>query len=336
VRPARAVRQAEAVPLEAAVAAGEPMTPCIRNRSLRLAAAVLAAFLAACSSSARPPAPANVFDTPEHAVDALNDAVSRSDLSRLTAVFGVDAQAVVDNSDVQTARQNREVFATAMKEGWRLEDQGNARILIVGNEAWPFPVPLVKDTAGWRFDTAAGKEEILARRIGRNELAVMRVCRTYVAGQRMYAAKPHDGNPRGVYAVSFRSEPNRQNGLYWQARAGQPRSPLGSLLEEAEQRATESPDIKQTPSPFHGYYFRILTGQGPSANGGAKSYIANGRMSGGFALVAWPAQHDITGVMTFVVNQDGVVYEKDLGPETETAVRSVTAYDPDASWSKAN
>jgi len=309
------------------------MTRCLSSQPVRLAVVVLAASLAACSRAAQPAAPANVFDTPEHAVDALTDAVSKSDLKRLTDVFGVSAQDVIDNSDVETARQNREVFTAAMKEGWRLTDQGNAKILVVGNEAWPFPVPLVKDAAGWRFDTVAGKEEILARRIGRNELAVIRVCRTYVAAQRLYAASAHDSNPKGVYAVSFRSDPNRQNGLYWPSKAGQPRSPLGALLEEAEQRAAEA---GAKPSPFHGYYFKILTAQGASAAGGAKNYVVNGRMTGGFALIAWPAQYDSTGVMTFMVNQDGVVHEKDLGPETESLIRNITAYDPDASWSNSN
>jgi len=299
-------------------------------RVTRLAVALL--LVAAgfgCSKSA--PRPANVFETPEAAVRSLNEAVEKSDLARVVQIFGAEGQDLVDSSDQETARRNRQVFAAAMKEAWHLEDQGATKVLIVGNEAWPFPVPLVKDGSGWRFDTAAGKEEVLARRIGRNELAVIRVCRTYVAAQRMYASSGHDANPKGVYAASFRSDAGRQNGLYWPTKAGQPRSPLGDLLQDAEQRSSEA-----SGTPFHGYYFRILTGQGPAATGGAKDYVAKGRMTSGFALIAWPAHYDATGVMTFIVNQDGVVYEKDLGPDTEAAVTNVRVYDPDPSWMQAN
>jgi hypothetical protein len=312
------------------------MTSSTLVRSKRVAALVLAASLAACSKSAPPAPPANVFATPEAAVNALKDAAAKSDVRRVMEVFGANAPDVVDASDLEAARRNREVFTAAMNEGWRLEDQGDAKILVVGGEAWPFPVPLIKEGTGWRFDTAKGKEEVLSRRIGRNELAVMRVCRTYVAAQRLYAASAHDNNPKGVYAASFGSDPNRQNGLYWPSKAGQPRSPLGALLEEAEQRAAESPNATHTPVPFHGYQFRILTAQGAAANGGAKNYVVNGRMTAGFALIAWPAQYDSTGVMTFVINQDGVIFEKDLGPDTQSAVRGITTYDPDASWSQVN
>jgi hypothetical protein len=297
------------------------------------AALWLGLSLAGCSKSAPATPSANTFDTPEAAVRSLNDAVTKGDLARVVEIFGSEGKDLVDTSDPETARRNREVVAAAMREAWHLEDQGKAKVLIVGHEGWPFPVPLVKDTSGWRFDTAAGKEEVLARRIGRNELAVIRVCRTYVAAQRAYAAFAHDKNPKGVYAVSFRSDEGRQNGLYWPAKPGQPRSPLGALLQEAEQRAASGGDAQ---APFHGYYFRILTGQGAAATGGAKDYVVKGRMTGGFALIAWPAFYDSTGVMTFIVNGDGVVYEKDLGPETDAAARKVSAYDPDGSWMPVN
>ncbi len=289
--------------------------------------------VAGCSKPAPTEATGNAFDTPEAAVRALLDAAAKSDVTRVVAIFGPEGKELIDTSEPDLARNNREVFVAAMGEGWHLEDQGKAKVLVLGNEAWPFPVPLVKDGAGWRFDTAAGKEEVLARRIGRNELAVIRICRTYVGAQHMYAANAHDKNPRGVYAATFRSDPGLQNGLYWPARAGQPRSPIGDLMPEAEHRASES---GSAGTPFHGYYFRILTGQGASADGGAKEYVVNGRMTGGFALVAWPAHYDETGVTTFVVNQDGVVYEKDLGPDTEATVQNLRVYDPDASWTRAN
>jgi len=307
------------------------MTSDVFARITRLAGALLLVGAGFACSRLAAPAPGNVFDTPESAVRSLNEAVAKGDLARVVQMFGSEGQDLIDSSDQETASRSRQVFVAAMKEAWHLEDQGAAKVLIVGNESWPFPVPLVKDGTGWRFDTAAGKEEVLARRIGRNELAVIRICRTYVAAQRVYAASAHDANPKGIYAASFRSDTGRQNGLYWPTKAGQPRSPLGDLLQEAEQRGSEA-----AASPFHGYYFRILTGQGPSATGGAKDYLANGRMTTGFALIASPAHYDATGVMTFIVNQDGVVYEKDLGPDTEAAVKNVRVYDPDQSWMHAN
>jgi hypothetical protein len=196
-------------------------------------------------------------------------------------------------------------------------------------------VPLVREEpAGWRFDTAAGKEEIIDRRIGRNELAAIRLCRTYVDAQRRYAQKGHDGKPAGLYARTFRSDPGKQNGLYWPAAHGQQRSPLGDLIAEAAEERSRGANARP-PTPLHGYYFRILTGQGASAPGGAKDYVVNGEMTGGFALVAWPARYDSTGVMTFVVNQDGVVRETDLGAGTEAAAKRLTLYDPDTSWQTA-
>ena len=193
-------------------------------------------------------------------------------------------------------------------------------------------MPLVKGAKGWSFDTAAGKEEVIARRIGRNELAVIESARAYVTAQRRYAEQGHDGNPAGVYATKFASDPGKENGLDWPAKTGQKRSPLGDLVAQAatEGRAVGGDGSK--PAPFHGYYFKILTAQGSAASGGAKQYVVKGLMSGGFALVAWPAENDVTGIMTFVVNQDGVVREKDLRPGTDAAARKMTAYNPDASW----
>ncbi len=205
-------------------------------------------------------------------------------------------------------------------------------MLIVGNEGWPFPVPLVKSANSWRFDTAAGKEEVLARRIGRNELAVIGTCRTYVAAQQHYAQQGHDGKPAGLFATTFPSDPGKQNGLYWPSARQEPRSPLGDLVAQAAQEGQQLGANREQPSPFHGYYFKILSGQGTAARGGARSYVVNGEMSGGFALVAWPAQYDATGVMTFIVNQDGIVHEKDLGAQTGATVAAMTRYNPDASW----
>jgi hypothetical protein len=273
------------------------------------------------------------FATPEDAVHALVDAVKAGNLDEVIAIFGAEGQALVDTSDPATARRNREVFVAAVAERWRLDAaDARHRTLIIGNEDWPFPVPLVNTGKSWRFDTAAGKEEVLARRIGQNELGAIATCHAYVAAQHRYARDGHDGKSAGLYASSLRSDPGRQNGLFWHAAHGEPLSPLGDLVADA---AAEGRDISRTaaaPIPFHGYYFRILTSQGAHATGGTRSYLVNGELAGGFALVAWPAQYDATGVMTFIVNQDGIVRQKDLGPDTGRRVATITAYDPDASW----
>jgi hypothetical protein len=276
--------------------------------------------------------PARQFASPEDAVKALIEAVKAGQVAGLMAILGEDGKQLVDASDAATAQQNRRVFAIAMREHWRLEDTApDRKTLVVGNEDWPFPVPLVKDKNGWHFDAEAGSEEIIARRIGRNELAAIATVRAYVTAQKRYAEQPHDGNPAGVHAIKFASDPGMENGLYWPSKAGQKKSPLGDLVAQAaaEGRAVSG---KASPSPFHGYYFKILTSQGAAAPGGKQQYMVKGQMARGFALVAWPAQYDVTGVMTFVVNHDGIVYEKDLGGGTGSAARKMTAYNPDKSW----
>ena len=265
-------------------------------------------------------------------MQALETVIATGDVHELIGLFGPDAQLLVDTTDPVTARQRREVLAVAMAEGWRLVDQASGKVLVIGNEVWPFPVPLAHNAFGWRFDTAAGKQEVLARRIGRNELAVIDIIHRYVAAQRRYAAVSHDGQPAGLYAQKIRSDPGRQNGLYWPAAGGRERSPLGELIAEAADRPSRE---GESPAPFHGYYFRILTAQGPAAERGAHNYIINGAMAGGFALVAWPAQYDVTGIMTFLVNHDGIVHEKDLGRRTGREVERLTTYDPDSSWQPA-
>jgi hypothetical protein len=294
-------------------------------------AGVAVAAAVSCRSAAPGP---RTFGTPEEAVRTLNEVVKAGKMDDLLAIFGPDGKELAGSSDPATGRRNRQVFTVAVAEGWRLVDQGTDRkVLVIGNEEWPFPVPLVREANGWRFDTAAGKEEVIARRIGRNELAVIQICRTYVAAQRLYARFGHDGKRAGLYAMTFRSDRGKQNGLYWPAVRGQKRSPLGDLVAQAAEEGRPVGADRQ-PSPFHGYYFKILTAQGPAAAGGAKDYVAAGEMSGGFALVAWPAQYDTTGVMTFIVNQDGVLREKDFGSGTDAAAKTMALYDPDSSWGK--
>jgi hypothetical protein len=308
------------------------------NRGYRLAgygltAIVLAATLSCASEPPR--GRPKEFDQPEAAAKALVDTVAKGDVAELLAIFGPEAKDLVVASDPAAARRNREVFAIAAAESWKLADEGpDRKTLIVGHEEWPFPIPLVAVAKRWHFDTAAGKEEVLARRIGRNELAAIKIAGTYVIAQLVYARHPRDGQPAGRYARTFRSDSGRQNGLYWPVKHGQPRSPLGDLVARAAEDGRQITGTSQQPAPFRGYYFKILTGQGASAQGGARDYVAGGAMTGGFALVAWPAEYDVTGVMTFVVSQNGAVYQKDLGAETATAAKTMTLYDPDSSWAK--
>ena len=303
----------------------------IRAARALTAAALVAATCVSPGAAATPPH--KTFASAEAAVQALAAAVASGRLDEVIAIFAPDGEALAASSDPATGQRNREVFTTAFTEGWRIVNQNPTHAtLVVGNEAWPFPVPLVKEGSRWRFDTAAGKEEVLARRIGRNELAAIGTCRTYVSAQVRYAQEGHDDRRAGLYATTFRSDPGRQNGLYWPPVHGKPRSPLGDLVAQATAEGRAIAEPSDPPPPFHGYYFKILKGQGAAAAGGARDYLVGGEMSGGFALVAWPAQYDATGVMTFVVNHDGVIRQKDLGADTSSVARAMTVYNPDASW----
>jgi hypothetical protein len=305
-------------------------------RTSRAAAGLLICAALVALPSCRRPAPSHrAFSSPEEAVKALIAVVTKEKVDELLQIFGPEGKDLIGSSDPASARRGREVFTAAATERWHLVDrEGGGKTLVIGNEDWPFPVPLIQDAQGWHFDAAAGKEEVITRRIGRNELAAIEICQTYVAAQRRYARAAHDGKRPGLFAAAFRSDPGKQNGLYWPAKHGEPRSPLGDLLAEAADPARLKSDAAKPP-PFHGYYFKILTAQGSSATGGARDYVVNGEMASGYALVAWPAHYDNTGVMTFIVNQDGIVREKDLGPETDAAARAMTTYEPDPSWTFA-
>jgi hypothetical protein len=275
-----------------------------------------------------------VFPTPEEAVQALVEAAKAGNTDELLAIFGPEAREILSSGDPVADQRQREVVVVAFGEGWRLVDhESGAKELIIGHEAWPFPIPLVKEANGWRFDTEAGADEILARRIGRNELTVIQICRTYPEAQQVYASVGHDGKPEGIFAQKIRSEEGKQDGLYWAAKPGEKLSPLGDLAAQAAEEGYTGGQ-KSGPTPFHGYYFRILTAQAAAAPGGAKSYVVNGDMTGGFALVAWPAEYGNSGVMTFIVNQDGIVYEKDLGEETAALAGQIKDYNPDETWTR--
>jgi hypothetical protein len=214
--------------------------------------------------------------------------------------------------------------------------EGDAKVILhIGNENWPFPIPIVKKNGQWFYDTEAGKEEILNRRIGENELTAILVCRTYVKAQREYTLKDWDGDGIFAYAQKLRSDRGKRNGLFWRSAPGEEVSPLGELVAKArvEGYKKETAVFKEEKSsPFHGYYFKILTGQGKSAPGGKYNYIINGNMVGGFALVAFPSNWGKSGVMTFIVNQQGKVYQKNLGPDTLKIARKMKVYNPDKSW----
>jgi hypothetical protein len=234
-------------------------------------------------------------------------------------------------------RAKIEAFLREFDTAHRVERPGDAKaILYVGKDDWPLPIPVVRSNGAWFFDTRAGKEEILNRRIGENELSVIQVCLAYVDAQREYYREPRDASGILKYAQKIRSNPGLQDGLYWESPPGAPPSPFGPLAARAGAEGYRRRGAGAGPAPYHGYYFRILTSQGPDAPGGAYDYVVRGHMIGGFALVAFPAEYRVTGVMTFLVNHDGVVYQKDLGPTTLALGREMKRFNPDRTWTKVD
>jgi len=288
--------------------------------------------LAACSKSDKPSF--KVFTSADDAGNALLAAAKSGDQNAVLAIFGPESKEIISSGDAvqDKAMVNAFVFAYGVMHRWRKIDDG-AQILLIGADNFAFPIPLKRNTAGqWYFDAAAGKDEILARRIGRNELAVIGVCGALADAQAEYFSQRRDGGSAKQYAVKFISDPGKQNGLYWESPEGQPKSPLGPMAAFATAEGyTAKPN---SHLPFHGYYFRMLTRQGSHAQGGAKDYMVNGKLVGGFALVAYPAEYRNSGVMTFIINQDGVLFQKDLGTTTADAANAMSEFDPDASWSE--
>jgi len=290
------------------------------------------AVLAACGSGAavaqeRKTASQKTFDSPEAAVQALIDATSKNDTAELVAVLGSNGQGILTSGDAGQDQAERREFAQLASTRHRLEPstmRAGTMILLVGEEAWPFPVPLVSVDQRWHFDPALGALEVRARRVGANELDAIEICAGYVEAQQAYAAQHRSGAATMEYAKAIVSSPGQKNGLY------QPGASPELVPQGFADAAMESPGRKA--KPYHGYYFRVLTEQGPNAPGGPHKYVAGQFMIGGFALVAWPAQYGVTGVHTFIVNQDNTVYEKDLGPQTSTVAPALVRYDPDSSW----
>ncbi|HZV80800.1 MAG TPA: DUF2950 domain-containing protein [Geobacteraceae bacterium] len=274
------------------------------------------------------------FTSPQKAVDALVAAVKSHNVKHLIAIFGPGSEVLVSSGDSVADRSDRQKFLDIYSAGHSIDMVGDDRgVLLLGKDKYPFPFPLLKKGNRWVFDQAAGKEEIINRRIGKNELSAIQVARAYVDAQREYVCKDRDADGISAFAVRFRSSPGKKDGLYWESATGEAESPFGPLVAQAAHEGYGETE-KEFLSPYHGYFFRILTAQGEDAEGGAYSYIVNGRMVLGFALIAYPAQYGASGIMTFMVNQAGVVYEKDLGPQTDKAVEAITAFSPDESWKK--
>jgi hypothetical protein len=274
------------------------------------------------------------FTSPEAAMTALVDALKAADRKVLLDILGPEGWTLVHSGDAVADRNAREKFAAEYDRAHRLEGGGGKVVLYVGPDDFPFPIPLIPEGPVWRFDTRAAKEEILNRRIGRNELHAIQVCLAYVDAQREYYSEDRNTDGLREYAQRFASTPDKRDGLFWETKPGEPPSPLGPLMARAR---IEGYGGKQqaAPVPYQGYYYRIVTAQGSDAPDGAYNYLAHGRLIGGFALVAFPAQYGVSGVMTFIVNHEGVVYQKDLGPNTAAIARGMKLFNPDGSWKKA-
>ena len=297
---------------------------------------IFAVTLISFGSYQRADAQQKTFKSPEGAVKSLMEAVRANDTKEVLAIFGPEGKEIISTGDKVQDRATGERFIKAYDEMNKLEKETEGKvILVIGNEEWPFPIPIVKKGETWRFDTKAGKEELLNRRIGRNELDTIQTCLAYVDAQREYALKDQDGDGLLAYAQKFWSTKGKKDGLYWEAKEGEEQSPVGLGAARAVREGYRPRKPGDKPSPFHGYFYRLLKTQGKNAPGGAYDYVVKGKMIGGFALVAYPSEYGASGVMTFIVNHDGVVYQKDLGAKTANIANAMTKFDPDQTWKKA-
>jgi hypothetical protein len=289
-----------------------------------LPAAVLVFAIASVASAQQS------FHTADEAVNALVGAVRIGDRAGILTVLGREGADIISSGDDVADAAERQRFLAAYDAKHQVSMDGDRKaMIIVGQEDFPLPIPLVRKDQMWRFDTAAGRQEILYRRIGRNELDTIQACLAYVDAQNDYAEKDRTGAGVGVYAQRIVSQPGKRDGLYWPASQGEDESPLGDLVAQATREGYRAGGER---APFHGYYYKILTKQGPSAPGGALDYVVRGKMIGGFALVAYPAEYGISGVMSFLVNHTGVVFQKDLGPHTEQLAERMISFNPDQTW----
>lgn len=312
---------------------------------LGVVCAALVAALAPIAYSQTPASPRaeksavkqRTFASPDAAAQALVEAARAKNVQDLLAVVGPGSSAWLFSGDMVADANDWAKFVAAYDQKNRLDMQGDSRaVLDVGNDDWPFPAPIVKHGSKWVFDTNAGREEILNRRVGRNELDAMQTLLAIVDAEREYAATDADGNGFADYARKFRSSPGKKDGLFWPTTEGQPQSPLGPLVAVAANEGyTKQKANAEGRQAYHGYYYKILTAQGKDAPGGAYDYMVGDKLLGGFAVVAWPATYNASGVMTFLVNHEGVVYQKDLGPRSGAIASTMTRFNPDATWRKA-
>ena len=302
---------------------------------VRIAAAI---FVALSVTAAAPLARAagttqQSFASPQAAAQAFVAALGANDTKALLAILGPKSKPLLYSGDSAADAEAVAAFVQRYEEANAIQQPSDTQaILETGKDQWPFPIPLVKDASGWRFDTAAGAEEVLARRIGRNELSTIQAALAFVDAQREYYERNPEKSALLHYARKFISSEGKRDGLYYPTSDGEEPSPLGSLFAEAKAEGYRR--LKDKPTPYHGYYYRMLDGQGPHANDGAYDYVAQGVLLGGFALVAYPATYGNSGVMTFLVNQDGAIFQKDLGPKTAATAQAMKRFDPDDSWQR--
>jgi hypothetical protein len=297
--------------------------------AVRLLFALVLGWHAVAFGASGPPG----FETPEQAVNALMAAARAGDRQALTATLGPGSSSLLTSGDAVADRNALTRFVADYDAAHRLQAGGGKVVLYVGKDQFPFAVPLVPDGPRWRWDTEAGREEILSRRIGRNELSVIQVCLAYVDAQREYYARDRNGDGVLEYAQKVNSSPGKRDGLYWPTKPGEPPSPLGALVARArgDGYVAGAKSAEERP-PYYGYLYRALLRQGPDAPDGAYEYVLGRRKIGGFAMVAFPASYGASGVMTFIVNHDGIVYQKDLGPNTARLATEMKAFNPDSSW----
>ncbi|MBV9251405.1 MAG: DUF2950 domain-containing protein [Acetobacteraceae bacterium] len=300
--------------------------------------AILAAMLglgAAQAAPPSPPEPQRTFASADDAATAFVSALRNHDEAELRAILGPEADRVLDSGDRYADRELHQRFLALYDEKHAIDQKDAEHAeLDVGRNDWPLPIPLVASEGRWTFDTKAGAQTIVERRIGRNELLAIRTLLASVDAQYDYFDRMHQATGSGAYATRFLSTPAHHDGLYWPVTGGGAESPLGPLIDAAQDAGYPGQLTSGKPIPYEGYYFRILTAQGPNGDGGAKSYIQSGHMTGGFALIAWPAGFNSSGIMTFIAGPDGDVYQKDLGPQTARIAAAITAFDPDPTWSR--